>query len=60
MLAMMMTLLLTAPDWVVNLTREKRPNAFWADTVVYPGHGPVTTVGHERRTNPFVGELASP
>ncbi len=24
-----------------------------ADTVVYPGHGPVTTVGHERRTNPF-------
>lgn len=26
------------------------------DTVVYPGHGPVTTVGHERRTNPFVRE----
>jgi glyoxylase-like metal-dependent hydrolase (beta-lactamase superfamily II) len=25
-----------------------------ADTVVYPGHGPVTTVGHEMRTNPFV------
>jgi glyoxylase-like metal-dependent hydrolase (beta-lactamase superfamily II) len=24
------------------------------DTVVYPGHGPVTTVGHERETNPFV------
>jgi hydroxyacylglutathione hydrolase len=24
------------------------------DTVVYPGHGPVTMVGHERRTNPFV------
>ncbi len=24
------------------------------DTVVYPGHGPVTTVGHERRTNPFL------
>ena len=24
------------------------------DTVVYSGHGPVTTVGHERRTNPFV------
>jgi glyoxylase-like metal-dependent hydrolase (beta-lactamase superfamily II) len=24
------------------------------DTVVYSGHGPVTTVAHERRTNPFV------
>jgi hydroxyacylglutathione hydrolase len=24
------------------------------DTVVYPGHGPVTTVGHERKTNPFL------
>jgi hydroxyacylglutathione hydrolase len=23
-------------------------------TVVYPGHGPVTTVGHEMKTNPFV------
>lgn len=26
------------------------------DAVVYPGHGPVTTIGHEKRTNPFVGE----
>jgi glyoxylase-like metal-dependent hydrolase (beta-lactamase superfamily II) len=26
------------------------------DTVVYPGHGPVTTIGHERRTNPFLAE----
>jgi glyoxylase-like metal-dependent hydrolase (beta-lactamase superfamily II) len=24
------------------------------ETVVYPGHGPVTTIGHERRTNPFL------
>jgi glyoxylase-like metal-dependent hydrolase (beta-lactamase superfamily II) len=24
------------------------------ETVVYPGHGPVTTVGYEKRTNPFV------
>ena len=24
------------------------------DTVVYSGHGPATTIGHERRTNPFL------
>jgi len=23
---------------------------------VFPGHGPETTIGHERRTNPFVLE----
>jgi glyoxylase-like metal-dependent hydrolase (beta-lactamase superfamily II) len=28
------------------------------ETVIYPGHGPVTTVAHEKRTNPFVGERA--
>jgi len=27
-------------------------------TVVYPGHGPTSTIGHEKRTNPFVGEGA--
>jgi hydroxyacylglutathione hydrolase len=31
--------------------------AFPNDAVVYPGHGPDTTVGTERRTNPF---LAAP
>jgi glyoxylase-like metal-dependent hydrolase (beta-lactamase superfamily II) len=29
------------------------------DTVVYPGHGPTTTTGHEQRTNPFVGAGSS-
>jgi glyoxylase-like metal-dependent hydrolase (beta-lactamase superfamily II) len=24
------------------------------DTILYPGHGPETTVGRERRTNPFL------
>jgi hydroxyacylglutathione hydrolase len=28
------------------------------DVIVYPGHGPATTVGAERRSNPFVGEAA--
>lgn len=26
------------------------------ETAVYPGHGPATSIGHERRYNPWVGE----
>lgn len=25
-----------------------------AETLIYPGHGPVTTIGHERTSNPFL------
>lgn len=30
---------------------------FPLDTVVYPGHGPATTLGRELQTNPFLREL---
>jgi len=30
------------------------------DTVVLPGHGPTTTIGRERASNPFLLELADP
>jgi glyoxylase-like metal-dependent hydrolase (beta-lactamase superfamily II) len=30
--------------------------AFGDDARVHPGHGPSTTIGHERRTNPFVAD----
>lgn len=29
------------------------------DTLVLPGHGPPTTIGREKRSNPFVGERAA-
>jgi glyoxylase-like metal-dependent hydrolase (beta-lactamase superfamily II) len=28
--------------------------AFPDDSIVWPGHGSETTIGHERRTNPFL------
>ena len=34
-------------------------DAYPDDTQVLPGHGPATTLGRERATNPFLHELAS-
>lgn len=33
---------------------------FPLDTVVYPGHGPATTLGRELQSNPFLHELRAP
>jgi glyoxylase-like metal-dependent hydrolase (beta-lactamase superfamily II) len=30
------------------------------DTVVLPGHGPKTTIGRERATNPFLAGMSRP
>jgi hydroxyacylglutathione hydrolase len=32
-------------------------DAFSPETVVYPGHGPQTTLGEELARNPFLAEL---
>jgi hydroxyacylglutathione hydrolase len=43
------------PEALVRSIRDKL-FTLGDDTVVLPGHGPATTVGVERRTNPFVGD----
>jgi glyoxylase-like metal-dependent hydrolase (beta-lactamase superfamily II) len=55
-----------------SVGRTDRPNGDWEtllasirtllerfplETVVYPGHGPQTTLGHELTANPFLAEL---
>ncbi len=46
-------------DWETLLgSIESLTQAFAPETTVYPGHGPLTTLGHERATNPFLRELA--
>lgn len=47
-------------DWATLLDSVNRLIAhFGRDAVVYPGHGPKTTLGQELDTNPFLGELRS-
>ncbi len=47
-------------DWpTLSRSIESLINTFPAETVVYPGHMGITTLGHERDTNPFLRELAS-
>jgi hydroxyacylglutathione hydrolase len=46
-------------DWPTLLASiESLTSTFPPDTTVYPGHMAVTTLGHERATNPFLRELA--
>lgn len=45
-------------DALVRSVRE-RLFTFPDATPVFPGHGPPTTIGAERRTNPFVGDAAA-
>jgi glyoxylase-like metal-dependent hydrolase (beta-lactamase superfamily II) len=46
-------------DWPTLLKSiETLVDTYPEDTTVYPGHGPITTLGHERATNPFLRELA--
>src|SRR4029079_16696241 len=42
-----------------TLVRSIRPliEAYPSETIVLPGHGPATTLGHERESNPFLQEL---
>ena len=50
-----LVLLLERPNEIVS--REEIRAKLWPlpdNTIVYPGHGPATTIGEERRTNPFL------
>jgi hydroxyacylglutathione hydrolase len=48
-------------DWETLLSSIRSlTERFPPETIVYPGHGPATTLGHEVQTNPFLGELRAP
>ena len=47
-----------ASDWETLLASIRSlVDAFPPETVVYPGHGPATTLGDELARNPFLAEL---
>ena len=46
-------------DWpTLSKSIESLLDAYGPETTVYPGHMGITTLGHERATNPFLRELA--
>jgi hydroxyacylglutathione hydrolase len=49
---------LPGADWDTLLASLRLlADRFPAETLVYSGHGPPTTLGHELATNPFLAEL---
>jgi hydroxyacylglutathione hydrolase len=49
---------LAGGDWDTLLASVRALlDRFPADTIVYPGHGPTTTLGRELQSNPFLREL---
>ena len=49
---------LPGADWDTLLASIRSlVEAFRPDTIVYPGHGPATTLGEELARNPFLAEL---
>jgi glyoxylase-like metal-dependent hydrolase (beta-lactamase superfamily II) len=49
---------LPGADWDTLLSSIRSlVNALPPDTIVYPGHGPATTLGEELERNPFLAEL---
>jgi len=45
-------------DWETLLESIRSlVDRFSPETIIYPGHGPATTLGRELQTNPFLGEL---
>ena len=52
---------LPGADWDTLLASVRAlAERYPAETVVYPGHGPQTTLGEELERNPFLAELRAP